>query len=104
MERVTIGRLIIGHGAEQHIIPPNTRFNTEDFGISDRELKKLDATQPAIIRRRQDFSSIRPEEAVDAAVEEATAAAATTTIVPGRPRASGRAPAAIQQPVDDDDL
>lgn len=73
-ERITIGQLIVGHGTGQRIIPPNTRFNTEDFGISEPELRKLDSMVPPMVRHRQDFRSIRPDEAVEAAVAEVAAA------------------------------
>lgn len=70
MQRVTIGQLIIGHGADRRMVPPNTAFDTDDFGLSDEEVFNLDNRQPPVIRRRRDLNSISPEEAVDAAVAE----------------------------------
>lgn len=92
-ERITIGQLIIGHGAEQRILPPNTRFNPDDFGIDDESLAKLDKTVPPIVRRRRDFASMRPEEAAEAAVAE----------VQARPRAAGRTPTPQTRKTADED-
>jgi hypothetical protein len=50
-ERIAIGRLHVGHGDSRRVIDPGTSFRTESVGISDAELKVLDAHVPPVVRR-----------------------------------------------------
>jgi hypothetical protein len=41
--RKATGRIVAGHGEDRQIITRGMQFDTEDFGIDDEQLAKLDA-------------------------------------------------------------
>lgn len=43
-ERVATGRIIVGKDEETKVIEPNQRFRTEEYGMSEEDVKRYDET------------------------------------------------------------
>lgn len=52
VERVAVGRLVFGHGDQRRIIPAGTRFTTENIGLDEKEVDRLE--QRGVLRRPRD--------------------------------------------------
>ena len=50
-ERVAVHRIVVGgEDKSRRVIEPGTRFNTEDYQISEEQLAKFDQRRPLIGR------------------------------------------------------
>lgn len=59
-DRVSVGRLIVGHGAQRRVIPAGERFETRNVGIDDAEAAAMEGR--GTLRRPRD--DIRRQAAV----------------------------------------
>lgn len=98
-ERVAVGRLIVGDGANRKTIAPGSRFNSEDVGMNAEDLRVME--ERGIVRRVRDPNTRVPVERgpMQAAEEGATVegrsgpATNATSGQPGEQDAEGEAPA-----------
>lgn len=90
-QRVAVHRIIHGHGEGQRVFEPGETLNTDDHGISDEELARLDERGAVRLPRDDSTVAVPPQPAVVMErAEDAEGDAARRTENGGNGRRQGR--------------